>query len=130
MKVHRFGQLLKAELLICVIYTIVKQKIPRRKIMNQQIKNALASYGRSVLGAATAMYASGVTDPQTLAYSLLGALVPVILRAANPSDTAFGKMPSVEEVDKAVRSAKVVKKTAKKAPAKKSSGGGSTHQVK
>jgi hypothetical protein len=119
MKVHRFGQLLKAELLICVIYTIVKQKIPRRKIMNQQIKNALASYGRSVLGAATAMYASGVTDPQTLAYSLLGALVPVILRAANPSDTAFGKMPSVEEVDKAVRSAKVVKKTAKKAPAKK-----------
>jgi hypothetical protein len=106
-------------------------KYPRRKKMNQQIKNALASYGRSVLGAATAMYASGVTDPQTLAYSLLGALVPVVLRAANPSDPAFGKMPSVDEVDKAVRSAKVVKKTAKKAPAKKSSGGGKTsHQVK
>jgi hypothetical protein len=88
--------------------------------MNQQIKNALASYGRSVLGAATAMYASGVTDPQTLAYSLLGALVPVILRAANPSDPAFGKMPSVDEVDKAVRSAKVVKKApAKKAAVKK-----------
>jgi hypothetical protein len=62
------------------------------------------------------MYASGVTDPQTLVYSLLGALVPVILRAANPSDPAFGKMPSVEEVDAAVRAAKVVKKT----PAKKS----------
>jgi hypothetical protein len=88
--------------------------------MNQQIKNALASYGRSVLGAATAMYASGVTDPQTLSYSLLGALVPVVLRAANPSDTAFGKMPSVDEVDKAVKSAKVVKKaTAKKTAAKK-----------
>jgi hypothetical protein len=117
MKVHRFGQVLKAELLICVIYIIVKQKISyRRNKMNQQIKNALASYGRSVLGAATAMYASGVTDPQTLAYSLLGALVPVILRAANPSDPAFGKMPSVEEVDAAVRAAKVVKKT----PAKKS----------
>jgi hypothetical protein len=83
---------------------------------SSQIKAVLASYGRSVLGAATAMYASGVTDPQTLAYSLLGALVPVILRAANPSDTAFGKMPSVEEVDAAVRAAKVVKKT----PAKKS----------
>lgn len=83
--------------------------------MNEQIKKVLASYGRSVLGAATALYASGVTDPQTLAYALLGALVPVILRAANPSDTAFGKMPSVEEVDKAVRNAKVVKK----APAKK-----------
>ena len=81
----------------------------------KQLKAMLASYGRSVLGAATAMYASGVTDPQTLAYSLLGALVPVLLRAANPSDPAFGKMPSVDEVDKAVRSAKVVKK----APAKK-----------
>jgi len=87
---------------------------------NSQIKAALASYGRSVLGAATAMYASGVTDPQTLAYSLLGAIVPVVLRAANPNDKAFGKMPSVEEVDKAVRSAKVVKKApAKKAAAKK-----------
>jgi hypothetical protein len=115
-KVHRFGQVLKAELLICVIYIIVKQQTSyRRKKMNEQIKAVLASYGRSVLGAATALYASGVTDPQTLAYSLLGALVPVVLRAANPSDTAFGRMPSVEEVDAAVKSAKVVKK----APAKK-----------
>lgn len=98
--------------------------------MNEQIKKVLASYGRSVLGAATALYASGVTDPQTLAYALLGALIPVVLRAANPNDTAFGKMPSVDEVDKAVRSAKVVKKAPakKKAAAKKSSGGGSTHQ--
>ena len=88
--------------------------------MNKQIKNALASYGRSVLGAATAMYASGVTDLQTLA-----------LRAANPNDPAFGKMPSAEDVDKAVKTAKVVKKTAKKAPAKKSSGGGKpNNQVK
>jgi hypothetical protein len=99
--------------------------------MNEEIKAVLASYGRSVLGAATALYASGVTDPQTLAYALLGALVPVVLRAANPSDTAFGRMPSVDEVDAAVKSAKVVKKAAKKAPAKKSSGGGRTsNQVK
>jgi hypothetical protein len=99
-----------------VIYIIAKQQTSyRRKKMNEQIKAVLASYGRSVLGAATALYASGVTDPQTLAYSLLGALVPVVLRAANPSDTAFGRMPSVEEVDAAVKSAKVVKK----APAKK-----------
>ena len=89
--------------------------------MNEkQIKAALASYGRSILGAATAMYASGVTDPQTLAYSLLGALVPVVLRAANPSDTAFGRMPSVDEVDAAVKTAKVVKRpAAKKAAVKK-----------
>jgi hypothetical protein len=89
-----------------------------------QLKAMLASYGRSVLGAAIALYASGVTDPKTLAYSLLGALIPVALRAANPNDPAFGKLPSVEEVDKVVKSAKVVKKTAKKAPVKKSSGGG------
>ena len=99
--------------------------------MNEQIKAALASYGRSVLGAATAMYASGVTDPQTLAYSLLGAIVPVVLRAANPNDTAFGRLPSVEDVDAAVKSAKIVKKPAnktsvKKAPAKKKSSGGGT----
>ena len=87
--------------------------------MNEQIKAALASYGRSVLGAATAMYASGVTDPKTLAYSLLGALIPVALRAANPNDKAFGKMPSVDEVDVALKTAKVVKKAVKKAPAKK-----------
>jgi hypothetical protein len=92
--------------------------------MNEQIKKALASYGRSVLGAATAMYASGVTDPQTLAYSLLGALVPVILRAVNPNDAAFGRLPNASLVDKALKNAKVVKKApakkaAKKAPAKK-----------
>jgi hypothetical protein len=87
--------------------------------MNEQIKAVLASYGRSVLGAATAMYASGVTDPQTLAYSLIGALVPVILRAANPNDTAFGKMPSVSEVETALKTAKVVKKAPAKKPAVK-----------
>jgi hypothetical protein len=85
-----------------------------------QLKAMLASYGRSVLGAAIALYASGVTDPKTLAYSLLGAIAPVALRAVNPNDKAFGKLPSVEEVEVAVKTAKVVKKApAKKAPAKK-----------
>jgi hypothetical protein len=85
-----------------------------------QLKAMLASYGRSVLGAAIALYASGVTDPKTLAYSLLGAIVPVAIRAFNPNDKAFGKLPSVEEVDLAVKAAKVVKKApAKKAAAKK-----------
>jgi hypothetical protein len=89
--------------------------------MNKTQLNAmLASYGRSVLGAAIALYASGVTDPKTLAYSLLGAIVPVALRAVNPNDKAFGKLPSVEEVEVAVKTAKVVKKApAKKTAAKK-----------
>jgi hypothetical protein len=87
---------------------------------SSQIKAVLASYGRSVLGAAIALYAAGVTDPQTLAYALLGAIVPVALRAVNPNDKAFGKLPSVEEVDTAVKAAKVIKKApAKKAAVKK-----------
>lgn len=88
--------------------------------MNEQIKKALASYLRSVIGAGTAMYAAGITDPQTLAYSLLGAIVPVLLRAINPNDAAFGRLPDVKVVEKALKTAKVVKKApAKKAVAKK-----------
>jgi hypothetical protein len=82
--------------------------------MNEQVKALLASYGRSVLGAGLALYMSGVTDPKTLAYSLLAALAPVALRAINPSDTAFGRLPDVAVVDAAVKKA-----TVKKAPARK-----------
>ena len=88
--------------------------------MNEQLKKALASYVRSAIGAGTAMYAAGITDPQTLAYSLLGAIVPVAMRAINPADAAFGRLPDVKAVDKALKAAKVVKKApAKKAAAKK-----------
>jgi hypothetical protein len=82
--------------------------------MNEQVKALLASYGRSVLGAGLALYMSGVTDPKTLAYSLLAALAPVALRAINPNDTAFGRLPDVAVVDAAVKKA-----TVKKAPARK-----------
>ena len=82
--------------------------------MNTKTKALLASYGRSVLGAGLALYMSGVTDPKTLAYSLLAALAPVALRAINPSDTAFGRLPDVAVVDAAVKKA-----TVKKAPARK-----------
>jgi hypothetical protein len=88
--------------------------------MNEQIKKALASYARSAIGAATAMYAAGITDPETLVYSLLGAIVPVAMRAINPADAAFGRLPDMKAVDKALKAAKVVKKpTARKATAKK-----------
>jgi len=82
--------------------------------MNEQLKALLASYGRSVLGAGLALYMSGVTDPKTLAYSLLAALAPVALRAINPNDTAFGRLPDASVVDTAVKKA-----TVKKAPARK-----------
>jgi len=87
--------------------------------MNEQIKALLASYGRSVLGAATAMYAAGVTDPETLVYSLVGALVPVVLRAVNPNDKAFGRMPAESDIEAALKNAKVIKKKAAKKPADK-----------
>lgn len=80
----------------------------------EQIKALLASYGRSVMGAAIALYMSGVTDPKTLAYSLVAAIAPVALRALNPNDTAFGRLPEVAEVEAAVKTVAV-----KKAPAKK-----------
>jgi hypothetical protein len=87
---------------------------------NAQLKAMLGSYGRSALSAALALYMSGVTDPKTLAYSLLAAVAPVALRAINPNDKAFGRLPEVAEVEQALKAVKVVKPVAKKAtPAKK-----------
>lgn len=87
--------------------------------MNTQLKALLASYARSVIGAATTLYLAGVTDPADLAYSLLGALVPVAARYINPKDAAFGRTPKVEEVEAALKDVKVVKAPAKKPAAKK-----------
>ncbi|NDB82092.1 MAG: hypothetical protein EB127_05025 [Alphaproteobacteria bacterium] len=89
-----------------------------------QLNAVLASYGRSVLGAALALYMSGVTDPKTLAYSLLAAIAPVALRALNPNDTAFGRMPALSVVEDALAKVKVKAPVKKAAPKKKSSGGG------
>ena len=84
-----------------------------------QLKALLASYGRSVLAAATTLYMAGVTDPKDLAYSLAGALIPVVLRYANPNDKAFGRIPAVSEIDAALKTVKPVKAPVKKAVAKK-----------
>jgi hypothetical protein len=86
---------------------------------NEQIKALLASYGRSVLGAGLALYMSGVTDLKTLAYSLLAALAPVAIRAINPNDTAFGRLPDAAEVDAVVKKATVKKAPVKKKPVAK-----------
>ena len=86
---------------------------------NKQMKAMAASYGRSVLGAAIALYMSGVTDPKTLAYSLVAAIAPVALRAINPNDKAFGMLPAVEEIDKALKSVKIKKPAVKKSAPKK-----------
>lgn len=85
----------------------------------KHLKAMLASYGRSVLGAGSALYLAGVTDPADLVWSLVAALLPVALRAINPNDPAFGVLPSAEEVEKAAKSATPKKAPTKKAPAKK-----------
>ena len=73
----------------------------------EQIKAMLASYGRSVLSAAAALYLAGVTDPLDLLWALAAAVLPVALRAINPKDKAFGRVPSVEEVTVALSTANV-----------------------
>ena len=84
-----------------------------------QLKAMLASYGRSVLGAGLALYMSGVTDISTLAYSLVAALAPVALRAINPSDTAFGRLPEDADIAAALKKVAVKKVPSKKAAPKK-----------
>jgi hypothetical protein len=56
----------------------------------EQAKALAASWGRSFLAAALALYMAGVTDPKTLAMAGLAAVAPVILRWLNPSDASFG----------------------------------------
>ena len=65
--------------------------------MNAKLKAALASYARSVLAAASALYLAGVTDPLDLAKALLAGLLPVAIRALNKKDPAFGIVATVAE---------------------------------
>lgn len=71
-----------------------------------QIKAMLASYLRSVLGAAVALYLAGVTDPTKLLLALVAAVLPVAIRAINPNDPAFGRLPDTASVDAALSKAK------------------------
>jgi len=82
--------------------------------MDAKLKALAASYGRSVLGAASALYLAGVTDPLDLAWSLVAAVLPVALRYLNPKDPAFGIVPKEEDVKEAL-----AKATPQKAPVKK-----------
>lgn len=67
--------------------------------MNTKTKALLASYARSVLAAASALYLAGVTDPKDLLMALVAGLLPVVLRYVNPKDAAFGRV--AEEAAKA-----------------------------
>ena len=59
--------------------------------MSKQTKAMLASYARSVIAAVAAVAATGNTNPEDLAKAAIAALLPVIMRWANPNDPAFGR---------------------------------------
>lgn len=56
----------------------------------EKSKALLASWARSFLAAAIAVYMAGVTDPKAIATAGLAAVLPVVLRWLNPKDAAFG----------------------------------------
>ena len=53
-------------------------------------KALVASWARSFMAAALALYMAGVTDPKALAMGGVAAVAPVILRWLNPNDQSFG----------------------------------------
>ncbi len=59
--------------------------------MNNKTKAMLASYARSAIAAAVAVYSTGNTDPMDWLKAAVAALVPVVMRWANPNDPAYGR---------------------------------------
>jgi hypothetical protein len=55
-----------------------------------KMKPVAASWARSFMAAAVALYMAGETDPKTLGMAGVAAVLPVILRWLNPNDAAFG----------------------------------------
>ena len=55
-----------------------------------KMKPIAASWARSFMAATVALYMAGETDPKKLGMAGVAAVLPVILRWLNPTDTAFG----------------------------------------
>lgn len=55
-----------------------------------QAKAIAASWLRSSIAGALAVYMTGNTNPKDLAMGLIAGIVPVLARWANPKDVAFG----------------------------------------
>jgi hypothetical protein len=58
--------------------------------MKKQIQQLFYSYGRSVVGAVLAVYMTGATNPTDYVKAGVAALIPPLMRWANPNDAAFG----------------------------------------
>jgi hypothetical protein len=52
---------------------------------------ALLSYARSVLGAVLAVISTGNYTPDDLLKAAIAAILPPLIRWANPKDAAFGR---------------------------------------
>lgn len=62
------------------------------KLLTPQVKAMLASWGRSFIAAALALYSTGETDPVVLVHAGVAAVVPVAIRFFNKKDPAFGRI--------------------------------------
>jgi hypothetical protein len=82
--------------------------------MNAKYKAMLASFGRSFLGAAIAVYATGNTDAKSILIAAAAATVPVALRAINPKDASFGLVAALVEKELTKAAAPKKKAVAKK----------------
>jgi hypothetical protein len=67
--------------------------------MNAKMKSALASYARSFVVAAIAVYSAGETNLETIAVVGLAAVAGPAIRAINPKDAAFGMIADAVEVE-------------------------------
>ena len=56
----------------------------------EQAKAVAASWARSFMAAALALYMAGVTDPRTLANAFIAALIGPALKAIDPKAKEFG----------------------------------------
>ena len=56
-----------------------------------QFKAIAASWARSSIAGALAVYLTGNTNPRDLAMGLVAGIVPVLARWANPNDMSFGR---------------------------------------
>lgn len=59
--------------------------------MSKQIKALAASYSRTVVAAVLAVYMTGNSSPTDLGKAAIAALLPPLMRWANPADKAFGR---------------------------------------
>lgn len=83
--------------------------------MDSILKSVLKSYARGVIVAITPLITIHNTDPWAYVVAIVAGVISPALRALDSKDPAFGIVANVVDVELD----KLAKKTAKKAPAKK-----------